>query len=277
MTNVHLLVLCHGMWGSTVRSGTRSASMSFVRITEFSLLNHFNGLQEHLAALAEAISELYPKSAVSNSDNQSKAQYDLDVLTAESNQEKYTYDGIDWGGERLVAEVCFNNTPPCSPSFMSYTCDGMTDERAGFTTLQIRGKIASIQEQGDRKVTRFSISGYSLGGLLARYVIGALYANKFFDTIEPVNFTTIATPHLGIPKYPSFFSTMVRHFSSFHLRISFHVRIAYTTLLSFQGTQIGPRLLGRTGLQFYGVDKSNGPDSRPLLEIMADHSECKRI
>ena len=78
--------------------------------------------------------------------------------------------------------------------------------------LQIQGKIASIEEKGDRKVTRFSITGYSLGGLLARYVIGALYATKFFDTIKPVNFTTIATPHLGIPKYPSFLSAMVRHF-----------------------------------------------------------------
>jgi hypothetical protein len=30
-------------------------------------------------------------------------------------------------------------------------------------------------------------------------------------------------------------------------------------------------------LQFYAIDKSNGPDSRPLLEIMADHSERKFI
>ena len=87
-----------------------SASMSLVRITEFSPQPLY-GIQEHLAALADAISELYPKPAVSNSDNESEAQYDLDVLTAESNQEKYTYDGIDWGGERLVAEVCLTHNP----------------------------------------------------------------------------------------------------------------------------------------------------------------------
>jgi hypothetical protein len=96
--------------------------------------------------------------------------------------------------------------------------------------LQIRERIASIEEKGDRKVTRFSITGYSLGGLLARYVIGALHAAKFFDTVEPVNFTTIATPHLGIPKYPSFFSAMVGSFSP--MFPSDDVRTAYTTLLS---------------------------------------------
>jgi hypothetical protein len=39
-----------------------------------------------------------------------------------------------------------------------------------------------------------------MGGLLARYAIGVLYAEKFFDDIEPLNFTTFATPHLGTKK-----------------------------------------------------------------------------
>lgn len=74
---------------------------------------------------------------------------------------------------------------------------------------QIYKRIEAIESSGSRKVTRFSITGYSLGGLLARYVIGALYAQKFFDRVEPVNFNTIATPHLGIPLYPTFVSSMV--------------------------------------------------------------------
>ena len=89
----------------------------------------------------------------------------------------------------------------------------LTNIRVYPPCTQIRQRVALIEETGGKKVTRFSITGYSLGGLLARCVIGALHAAKFFDTVEPVNFTTIATPHLGIPRYPSFFSAMVSYCS----------------------------------------------------------------
>jgi Putative serine esterase (DUF676) len=39
-----------------------------------------------------------------------------------------------------------------------------------------------------------------MGGLVSRYAIGLLYADKFFDNVKPVNFTTFATPHLGTRK-----------------------------------------------------------------------------
>jgi Putative serine esterase (DUF676) len=104
-----------------------------------------------------------------------------------------------------------------------------------------------------------------LGGLLARYVVGCvsssslsffsdahaptravcsiLYQRDFFSTVTPVNFNTIATPHIGLIRYPSFVSRL----SAF----------------------IVPRFLSRTGEQFYGVDKWS-KSRKALLEFMAD-------
>jgi hypothetical protein len=39
------------------------------------------------------------------------------------------------------------------------------------STTQIFQEVEKL-EKGGRKVTRFSVTGYSLGGLLARYVVG---------------------------------------------------------------------------------------------------------
>ena len=91
-------------------------------------------------------------------------------------------------------------------------------------------------------MTRFSITGYSLGGLVARYTVGILYHRDFFKTIIPVNFTTIATPHLGLLRYPTWTSS----------------------LFNF----LGPMFLARTGTQFYAKD-TFGNTGKPLVEIMA--------
>ncbi|KAJ6619472.1 putative serine esterase-domain-containing protein [Mycena sp. CBHHK59/15] len=106
----------------------------------------------------------------------------LHVLCAETNREDSTYDGIDWGGERVAQEI--------------------SDE------------VEKLARDG-RTVTRFSITGYSLGGLVARYVVG----------------------------YPSLISSIT--------------------------STLGPKLLSRTGEQFYCVDKWSA-HGRPLLEVMAD-------
>lgn len=47
-------------------------------------------------------------------------------------------------------------------------------ERSRFMSLlfQVLAKVDDIERDGARKVTRFSAVGYSLGGLLARYVLG---------------------------------------------------------------------------------------------------------
>ncbi|KAF7356616.1 DUF676-domain-containing protein [Mycena venus] len=134
----------------------------------------------------------------------------LHILLAETNKEDSTYDGIDWGGERVAEEIV--------------------------------AEVEKLKQEG-RTVTKFSITGYSLGGLVSRYVVGILRQRGFFENVTPVNFNTIATPHLGLPRYPSFFSSLA--------------------------SVLGPKLLSRTGEQFYCVDKWSAKD-RPLLEVMAD-------
>ena len=107
---------------------------------------------------------------------------------------------------------------------------------------QIETEIKRLADAG-KTVTRFSITGYSLGGLVARFLVGVLHQRKFFDTVKPVNFATVATPHIGIVRYPGFLSTMA--------------------------ALLGPRLLSRTGEQFFARDRWS-ETGRPLLEVMAD-------
>ena len=76
--------------------------------------------------------------------------------------------------------------------------------------------------------------------------ISILHQRNFFATVTPVNFNTIATPHIGLLRYPSFSSRA----SSF----------------------FGPRVLSRTGKHFYGTDKWSNT-GKALLEVMADPGE----
>ncbi|KAJ6581475.1 putative serine esterase-domain-containing protein [Mycena capillaripes] len=151
----------------------------------------------HLAELNRIITETIPDPT-------------LHVLNAETNKEDSTYDGIDWGGERVAEEIM--------------------------------AEVDKLQKEG-RTVTRFSITGYSLGGLVSRYVVGILRQRGFFENVTPVNFNTIATPHLGLARYRSLFSTLA--------------------------SALGPKLLSRTGEQFYCVDRWSAK-GRPLIEVMAD-------
>lgn len=114
----------------------------------------------------------------------------------------------------------------------------------GTNPSQIFAEIKTLEEE-NKTVTRISITGYSLGGLIGRYLVGVLHQRKLFDTVTPVNFTTVATPHIGMVVYPTFRSRM------------------------FQA--LGTRLLSRTGEQFYAMDKWSAT-GRPLLEVMADPS-----
>ncbi|KAH9962370.1 putative serine esterase-domain-containing protein [Russula dissimulans] len=175
--NIHLLVLIHGMWGDP----------------------------SNLASMHRIIEETHIKESSLGPDGAT-----LHVMLPETNQAESTYDGIDWGGER-VAEEIFQ-------------------------------EIEALERDG-KTVTRFSVTGYSLGGLVARYVVGILHQRKFFVTVTPVNFNTIATPHIGLLAYPSFFSRL--------------------------SSLLGPKLLSRTGEQFYGVDKWSNT-GKSLLEVMVD-------
>ncbi|KAF3490750.1 lipase/serine esterase [Arthroderma uncinatum] len=132
----------------------------------------------------------------------------LQILCPKSNAGTLTYDGIELGGERVAHEV----------------------EEA----------IRSSAEQGC-KIRKLSVVGYSLGGLIARYAIGLLYAKGYFDDIEPVNFTTFASPHVGVrsPARKSHFWNV-----------------------------LGARCVSTSGRQLFMID-SFRDTGKPLLSILA--------
>jgi hypothetical protein len=64
---------------------------------------------------------------------------------------------------------------------------------------EIEETLGELARNG-QKIRKLSVIGYSLGGLVARYAIGLLFRKGYFDKLEPVNFTTFVTPHLGAVK-----------------------------------------------------------------------------
>lgn len=135
----------------------------------------------------------------------------LIVYSAKRNTGSLTYDGIEIGAERV--------------------------------TKEIEDLLEQLGRDG-HTITKFSIVGYSLGGLVARYCIGLLYHKGYFDKMTPVNFTTFVTPHLGVR----------------------------TPLLGYQNqiwNVLGARTLSTSGRQLFTVDKFRDT-GRPLLAVLAD-------
>ncbi|CAG8949990.1 hypothetical protein HYFRA_00004322 [Hymenoscyphus fraxineus] len=135
----------------------------------------------------------------------------LHILIAKSNNGNFTYDGIDIGGERICKEI--------------------------------EEEIGNLARDG-LEVTKLSLVGYSLGGLIARYAAGLLYGKGVFERIEPVNFTTFVSPHLGVR----------------------------APLRGWQDTLwnvFGARTLLTSGWQLFMIDKFRDTN-RPLLEILSD-------
>ena len=138
---------------------------------------------------------------------------ELHILVAKTNSDTFTYDGIDLGAERV--------------------------------THEIETYIQDLEKDGCH-VKKLSVVGYSLGGLVARYAIGLLYSNGWFDRIQPINFTTFATPHLGVR----------------------------TPLLGVHHRMwniLGSRTLSVSGRQLFIID-SFRDTGRPLLAVLADSS-----
>lgn len=135
----------------------------------------------------------------------------LHILVAKTNSDTFTYDGIDLGAERV--------------------------------TQEIETYVAGLEKEGGQ-IKKLSIVGYSLGGLVARYIIGLLYSKGWFERMKPVNYTTFATPHLGV-KTPL-------------LGVQYKV-------LNF----LGSRTLSTSGRQLFTVDTFRDT-SRPILSVLAD-------
>lgn len=90
-------------------------------------------------------------------------------------------------------------------------------------------------------IRKLSILGYSLGGLIGRYAVGLLYSRGYFDRIQPVNFTTFATPHVGVrsPARRSHFWNV-----------------------------LGARTVSKSGRQLFMIDNFRDT-GQPLLSILA--------
>lgn len=136
---------------------------------------------------------------------------ELHILTAKANQGNFTYDGIELGAERVTHEV--------------------------------EDTLNRLEREG-KEIRKLSVVGYSLGGLVARYVVGLLYSNGWFSKLEPVNFNTFATPHLGVR----------------------------TPLFGVQNriwNLLGSRTLSTSGRQLFTIDIFRN-NNQPLLSVLAD-------
>jgi hypothetical protein len=133
------------------------------------------------------------------------------ILCAKNNSGNWTYDGIELGGERLAHEI--------------------------------EETLEKLDKKG-QKIRKLSIIGYSLGGLVSRYAIGLLHAQGWLEKVEPVNFTTFATPHVGVR----------------------------TPLKGIRGqiwNGLGPKTVSMSGQQLFMVDSFRNT-GRPLLSVLAD-------
>ncbi|KAF1962206.1 lipid particle protein [Byssothecium circinans] len=148
---------------------------------------------------------------LSTSLREKHAEDKLHILVVKRNAGSFTYDGIETGGERVANEV--------------------------------EETLNELARSG-HDIKKISVVGYSLGGLIARYAIGLLYSKGIFETVQPVQFTTFATPHLGV-------RTPLRGYHN-------HV-----------WNVLGARTLSFSGRQLFGID-SFRDTGRPLLSVLAD-------
>ncbi|SLM41011.1 Domain of unknown function DUF676, lipase-like [Lasallia pustulata] len=135
----------------------------------------------------------------------------IHVLLPKSNEGHRTYDGIEIAGERV--------------------------------TQEIEDALEDLARSGQH-ITKISMVGYSLGGLVARYAIGLLHSKGYFSKLRPINFTTFATPHLG-------------------------VRTPALGFISKVWNAFGSRTISTSGAQLFTIDSFRSTN-RPLLAVMAD-------
>eukprot|EP01057_Protomagalhaensia_wolfi_P004310 Protomagalhaensia_wolfi_Nauph_80__4309@NODE_43_length_4308_cov_97_382759_g35_i0_p2_GENE_NODE_43_length_4308_cov_97_382759_g35_i0NODE_43_length_4308_cov_97_382759_g35_i0_p2_ORF_typecomplete_len416_score61_36DUF676/PF05057_14/3_3e30PGAP1/PF07819_13/2_8e09Abhydrolase_6/PF12697_7/1_4e08Palm_thioest/PF02089_15/7e08DLH/PF01738_18/1_4e05Lipase_2/PF01674_18/2e05DUF915/PF06028_11/20DUF915/PF06028_11/0_0077Hydrolase_4/PF12146_8/0_00087Hydrolase_4/PF12146_8/2e02Abhydrolase_1/PF00561_20/0_00017Peptidase_S9/ len=136
----------------------------------------------------------------------------LRLLGSASSAGGWSHDGADIAGERVLAEV--------------------------------EAEIRRLEKTEGVEVTKISLVGWSWGGLVARYVVGLLYATDRFVKLCPVNFTTFATPHLGLRS-----ARKSPYHTAYHLG--------------------GAAALSRSGHQLFLYDHFRNT-GRCLLDIMAD-------
>ncbi|ONK69643.1 uncharacterized protein A4U43_C05F25220 [Asparagus officinalis] len=159
------------------------------------------------------------------------------VHRSECNSLRLTFDGVDLMGQRLAEEVI-----------------SVVNRRSG--------------------VQKISFVAHSLGGLIARYAIGSLYESVQRDSsvnghhvnkdenlegkiagLEPMNFITFATPHLG---------------SRGHKQLPILCGLPF---LERRASETAHLIVGRTGKHLFLTDADEGQP--PLLLRMVD--DCDDI
>ncbi|KAG4187174.1 hypothetical protein ERO13_A08G086500v2 [Gossypium hirsutum] len=200
------------------------------------------------------------------------------VHRSECNYSKLTFDGVDMMGERLAQEV--------------------------LDVVKRRPEVRKI-----------SFVAHSLGGLVARYAIGRLYENStklgqsgpFVSTLtgehtnssmqdlqqhsedriaglEPMNFITFATPHLGSRdinstflkadlRHPKLFATFLS-FRDFFLLVFCCLPLPLLCGLPFlekRASQTAHFVVGRSGKHLFLTDNDEGKP--PLLLRMVDDGD----
>ncbi|KAI9345151.1 putative serine esterase-domain-containing protein [Zopfochytrium polystomum] len=222
----------------------------------FVLQNGLWGSQNDLAWLADQIVAHQDRRDRFRADtsDRSRSEPAFEVLSTPSNEWIRTYDGVDECGGRLAQAV-----------------------------------ISRIRDDARGPVSHISFVGYSLGGVIARYAIGVLYAHGYLrrsrssarnplpadaaaasetrprarpDAPEATHFCTFASPHLGSSRDAG-------------------------TALDAVFNSVGAGLTGRTGAQLLGLDAvaaapfplagdavRDAPEvwvgGRPMIEVLAD-------
>ncbi|GAA5930214.1 hypothetical protein JCM3775_004331 [Rhodotorula graminis] len=220
----------------TEHHGTSSPSPHSAAVHLVVILHGLFGSPKHVAYLASALEREAAAQLKARGDDEDGRK--LVVLVVQSNglSSAHLYDGIDVCAARVVEEV--------------------------------DAEVERIERQGGR-VERFSMVGYSLGGLVARYALGILDSRtpSFFDSAVPTSFTTFASPAIGVPVYPD-------------SRFSRFARAVGSSLLSRTGRQLYERDVylpaalcdgevedERAGRRRDDEQKRRGD---PLLKVMAD-------
>lgn len=141
------------------------------------LVHGLFGKPQHMYPLKHSIESHFPSSEFTS--------HGIDVYAVHGNAGLQSYDGVRIGGLRIVEEIIQH--------------------------------IAVRESQTNVHFTKLSIIGYSLGGIWARYAIGELYSRgilknscanknvadgpgtsiKWKNKLEPILYTSFATPHLG--------------------------------------------------------------------------------
>ncbi len=107
-----------------------------------------------------------------------------------------------------------------------------------------------VKDYGVERFDRVSMIGYSMGGLVSRFIIGKMVTEckDIFGNMTPVIFMTFATPHLGV---------------NFFLPADVKRRTVYRRVLNTVLTGLGKTILGRSGSEIFISNKND----RILVDI----------